>query len=186
MHNCGFCCSAIGFLWSVIIGVLRWVYACLFQCAQVTACVTRLRSLHIWICACCFWHSAYIVHDTVHLRYDFDIWYESHFWRVLHSFRCCCFHLSFTFYYVFCLYRLSCTMFPVAVLGTHCCHVPVPPFCSLEWRTCLWLVSLLFGSFVVFSEFDCYWKSRVFIIETKSVLFVEAHARPGRVNCSDI
>ena len=35
--------------------------------------------------------------------------------------------------------------------------------------------------FVVFSEFDCYWKSHLFIIETKSVLFVEAHARPGKV-----
>ena len=45
-------------------------YACLFQCAQVTACVNRLRSLYIWNCACWFWHSAYIVHDTVHLLYS--------------------------------------------------------------------------------------------------------------------
>ena len=115
-----------------------------FQCAQVTACVTGLRSLYVWICECWFWHSAYIVHDYVHFQYDFDIWYEGHLWRVLRSFWCCCFHLSSTFCYVFCLYWLSCTLFPVAVQRTHCCHVPVPPFCSLDWRTCLWLVSLLF------------------------------------------
>ena len=64
--------------------------------------------------------------------------------------------------------------------------MPVPPFCSLDWRTCLWLVSLLFlvaslcfESLTVIENFDD------FIIETKSVLFVEARARPGRVNCSD-
>ena len=156
---------------------------CASNCVRDYKC--RLRSLYVWICACWFWHSVYIVHDSVHFWYDFDIWYEGHFWCVLHSFWCC-FHFSFTFCYVFCLNWLSCTLFPVAVLDTRYCHVPVPPFCSLDWRTCLWLVSLFFGGFVVFWEFDCLWKSRVFIIETKSVLFVEARARPGRVNCSDI
>ena len=144
--------------------------------------------MYVWICACWFWHSAYIVHEYVHFQYDFDTWYEGHLWPVLRSFWCCCFHLSSTFCYVFCLYWLSCTLFPVAVQRTHCCHVPVPPFCSLDWRTCLWLVSLLFlvaslcfESLTVIEK----WKSCVFIIETKSVLFVEARARPGRINCSN-
>ena len=54
------------------------------------------------------------------------------------------FHLHFNFLLWVCLYSLSCTLFPVAVLGTHCCHVPVSPFLSLDWCGCLWLVSLSF------------------------------------------
>ena len=75
-----------------------------------------------------------------------------------------------------CTLSYRCTLF----VWYQCC------FCVLDW--CLFTCGSwsLCWSFVVFSECDCYWKSRVFIIETKSVLFVEARARPGRVNCSDI
>ena len=148
MHDYGFCCSAVEILWSVIIGVLRRVYACLFQCSQVTACVTRLRSLYIWISACWFWNSAYMVHDTVHLPNSSLTWYEGHFFdaffvrfdvvftRLLHFAVC----------FVFTDCPVLCSLLPYysLLLGTHCCHVPVPPFCSLDWHTCLWLVSLLF------------------------------------------
>ena len=41
------------------------------------------------------------------------------------------------------------------------------------------VASLCFESLTVIENLDD------FIIETKSVLFVEARARPGRVNCSD-
>ena len=124
MRNCGFCCSALEFLWSVTIGVLRWVYACLFQCAQVIACV--------WL-------------DCAH--YTFDIWHEGHFDAFFIRFDVVVFTCLFHFCYVLCLYWLSGTLFSVAVLGTHCNHVPVSPFCSLDWRTCLWLVSFFVASF---------------------------------------
>ena len=39
----------------------------------------------------------------------------------------------------------------VAVEGTHCCHVHVPPFCSLDWRTCLWPVLFAVLEFLCFS-----------------------------------
>ena len=67
---------------------------------------------------------------------------------VLYSVPCCCTRYSL----------LSCTLFPVAVLGTHCCHVPAPPFCSLDWCTCLWIGVLVFG--LVYLSLDwriCLW-----------------------------
>ena len=54
----------------------------------------------------------------------------------------------------------------------------------LGWCLCCSLVaSLCFQSLTVVENLVYF---EVFIIETKSVLFVEVRARPGRVNCSDI
>ena len=113
---------------------------CASNCVRDWTALTVRLDLCVLVLAFCV-HSTWVCARPVR----FDIWYEGHLclWRVLRSFWCC-FHLSSTFSYVFCLYWLSCTLFPVAVQRTHCCHVPVPPFCSLDWRTCLWLVSLLF------------------------------------------
>ena len=104
----------------------------------------------------CF-QAAYIVHDTVHLSYDFclliimKVTFDTFFVR-FDVIVCKCF---LHFCPMFCLYWLSRMLFPVAVLvGTHGCHVPVHPFCSLDWHSCLSRVSLLFFSVVVFCSLE--------------------------------
>ena len=43
-----FCCSAIEFLWSVLIGVLRWVAACLLPCVLITVYVKPTATMRVW------------------------------------------------------------------------------------------------------------------------------------------
>ena len=140
MHDYGFCCSAIVILWSVIIGVLHWVYACLFPCAQVTACVTGLRSLYIWICACWFWHSADIVPDTVHLLYssfltsDTKVTFDAFFVCFDVVVFTCLLHFATCFVFTGCLVLCSLLLYEVLIVVM-----------CLYLRFVLWIGVLVFG-----------------------------------------
>ena len=98
-------CVILTVYWFV--GCMNVVFAVLLLrfCEVLTQYILDLRVLLL--------HSAYIIHDCTLYTYRMtsDIWYLGHFWRVLRSFWCCCFHLSFSICHVFCLYWLSCTLF---------------------------------------------------------------------------
>ena len=121
------------------------VYACLFQCAQVTVCVTRLRSLYIWICACWFWHSAYIVRDTVPLPYssltsDTKVTFDAFFVR-FDVFSLVFYTLVCVLYLLIVLYSVLCCCTAYSLLSCACTSIL---FFGLAYLS-------LAGVFVVFS-----------------------------------